>query len=319
MVRTVSPEEYLNTPRPQLEWLVTGLIPKPGYMLLLGAPKVGKSFLAYDIATRIAKGEAVLGYPCPGPKKVLYLQLDTKEAAWTERLRQMRDAGYSLNVPNLRLVHQDDMLLPLLVTTQRGQEFVKSVLRSTVPDLVVIDVLRELHQEDENDSTGMKKVFDAMEPIFAGLSVLILHHTRKIPSDERGAVPDPVALARGSSYITGRVDGFWLLYGDAPNRKLVFESRFQESSVTQATQAQAGLFSFPGLDKDKIRVPQLAALIQANPGLPTEQLRQLAFKQGIMGHDFFRLLHQLPKDIVCLNGPAHKQSAADLGGSTDRV
>jgi hypothetical protein len=263
-------------------------------MLLLGAPKVGKSFLAYDIASRIAKGDPVLGYPCPAPKKVLYLQLDTKEAAWTERLRKIKEAGYSLDIPNLRLVHQDDMLLPLLVTTQRGQDFIKSVLRSTAPDLVVIDVLRELHQEDENDSTGMKKVFDAMEPLFAGLSVLILHHTRKIASEERGTTPDPVTLARGSSYITGRVDGFWLLYGDAPLRKLVFESRFQESGVTTAKQGAAGIFTFPEIEKDAILAPKLIKLRDDNPGLDQAALREIAFKQlGIIGRDYYRLLEAI--------------------------
>lgn len=295
MIRTVSPSEYLDTPRPQLEWLVTGLIPKPGYMLLLGAPKVGKSFLAYDIASRVASGQPVLGYQTPGPKRVLYIQLDTKEAAWTERLKKMRDAGYNLNVPNLRLVHQDDMMLPMLVTSPRGQDFVKSVLKSASPDLVVIDVLRELHQEDENDSTGMKKVFDAMEPLFDGLSVLILHHTRKISDDQRGQVPDPVALARGSSYITGRVDGFWLLYGDAPHRKLVFESRFQESNVTIAKQGDAGIFSFPEIEKDALNIPKLIALCAQHPLLDHAKIRHLAFKDlGMTGQQFYRLISGLP-------------------------
>lgn len=306
MVRTVSPAEYLTNPRPQLEWLVTGLIPKPGYMLLLGQPKVGKSFLAFDIAAKIAVGKPVMGYPCKAPKKVLYLQLDTKEAAWTERLHKLKEAGYNLNLPNLRLVHQDDMLLPLIITTPRGQDFVKQVIKSTDPDLVIIDVLRELHQEDENDSTGMKKVFDAMEPVFAERSVLILHHTRKISADERSA-PDPIALARGSSYITGRVDGYWLLHGDAPLRKLCFESRFQESTVTTAKQhlTAEGMFSFPELEKDAMLAPKLLALCAANPAKQHNILAEEAFKQyGITRSHYYRLMHGVScVHIASLNGP----------------
>lgn len=291
MIRTVSPSEYLNTPRPQLEWLIQGLIPKPGYMLLLGPPKVGKSFLAFDIAARIAKGEPVMGHASPGPKKVLYLQLDTKEAAWTERLRKLNEIGYDLNIPNLRLVHQDDMMLPLLVTTQRGQDFIKSVVKTERTDLVIVDVLRELHQEDENDSTGMKKVFDAMEPIFDGQAVLILHHTRKISADDKTGTVDPVSLARGSSYITGRVDGYWLLHGDAPLRKLHFESRFQEASVTSAKQGQGGIFTFPELEKDILLLPKLIGLCAANPTEGHHILREKAFKQfGVTGSNYYRIM-----------------------------
>ena len=293
MVRTVSPSEYLNTPRPKLEWLVTGLIPKPGYMLLLGPPKVGKSFLAFDIAAKIAKGESVMGYECPSPKKVLYIQMDTKEAAWTERLRKLKEIGYDLNIPNLRLVHQDDMMLPLLVTTQRGQDFIKSLVRTEGPDLIILDVLRELHQEDENDSTGMKKVFDAMEPCFPEQSVLILHHTRKISADDK-ATPDPVSLARGSSYITGRVDGYWLLHGEAPLRKIHFESRFQEATTTTAKQGNGGMFSFPELEKDAILTPQLIKLCADNPTVGHHILREKAFKQfGVTGAHYYRLMQTI--------------------------
>lgn len=299
LVRTVSPEEYLTTPRPQLEWLISGLIPKPGYMLLLGPPKVGKSFLAFDIAKRIAKGEPVMGYSCPAPKRVLYLQMDTKEAAWTERLRKMKDIGYDLNVPNLRLVHQDDMLLPLLVTTQKGQDFLRSVIKTEAPDLVILDVLRELHQEDENDSTGMKKVFDAMEPIFTRQSVIILHHTRKVSADDK-STPDPVALARGSSYITGRVDGYWLLVGEAPLRKLYFESRFQESSVATAKQGAGGVFSFPELERDATLKPLLLKLCADNPTERHDTLREKAFKQwGITGAHYYRLM----QTVTCVHQP----------------
>lgn len=305
MIRTVSPEEYLSTPRPQLEWLINGLIPKPGYMLLLGPPKVGKSFLAFDIAARVAKGDSVMGYTSSGPKRVLYLQMDTKEAAWTERLKKLKEIGYDLNIPNLRLIHQDDMMLPLLVTTQKGQDFLKSVVKSETPDLIIIDVLRELHQEDENDSTGMKKVFDAMEPIFAKQSVLILHHTRKITQDDK-ATPDPVTLARGSSYITGRVDGYWLLHGEAPNRKLHFESRFQESGHSIAKQGPGGIFTFPDLEKDATLLPQMIQLCADNPTLDHHALAQMAFKQcGITRAHYYRLMfnaqcaHKLPPVTVC--------------------
>ncbi len=290
-VRTVCPSEFLAVPRPQLEWLVTGLIPKPAYLLLLGQPKAGKSFLAWDIATAVASGSSLMGHSCPAPQKVLYIQLDTKEHAWTERLKGFAEAGINLNIPNLRLVHQDDMLLPLTITTQAGQHWLKELLTQEDPALVIMDVLREMHGEDENDSTVMKKVFDAMEPIFKGRTVLLVHHTRKTSESDRTS-PDPVSMARGSSYITGRVDGYWLLYGEAPLRKLRWESRFQEASTTTARQdPNTGLFSFPDLVPDAGLLADLLKLCTQNPDKTHSQLwREASSKFGISRSVYYRLI-----------------------------
>jgi hypothetical protein len=280
-------------------------------MLLLGPPKAGKSFLAFDIGAKVSQGKKVMGYDTPMPKKVLYLQLDTKEAAWTERLRKLKETGYELDLPNLRLIHQDDMMLSLLVTTSRGQDYLKRALDTTKPDLLILDVLRELHGEDENDSTSMKKVFDCMEPLFKDLSVLMLHHTRKVSPEERSA-PDPVSLARGSSYITGRVDGYWLLYGDAPFRKLHFESRFQEAQTTTAKQGHDGMFSFPDLDQDNELLPKLVALCAENPTENHHALGGKAFKKyGISRAVYYRVMQTAPCVHKSSTTPIHKPITTD--------
>ncbi len=253
-----------------------------------------------------------MGYPCPSPQKVLYIQLDTKEHAWTERLKNMADAGVDLNIPNLRLVHQDDMLLPLTITTPKGQQWLTELLTQEDPALVIMDVLREMHEEDENDSTVMKKVFDAMEPIFKGRTVLLVHHTRKTSQDDRSN-PDPVSMARGSSYITGRVDGFWLLYGEAPLRKLRWESRFQEASTTTARQdPNTGLFSFPDLQPDGKLLADLLKLCADNPTKTHSQLwRDATSKFGISRTQYYRQIYS----ASCVHRAGQTQAAPGLAGT----
>lgn len=302
-MRIVNPKEYISSPRPTTNWIVDGLIPKPGYMLLLGPPKTGKSFLAWDIASKVAQGHNVLGHVMTnGPKKVLYVQLDTKDMAWTDRLRKFEDAGQNLDIPNLVMIHPDDLNLPMLVTESRGAHDLKLAITQSQAELVVIDVLREIHQEDENDSTGMKKVFDALEPLTRQVSVLLVHHTRKMSPDDK-ASPDPISLARGSSYITGRVDAFWLLYGDAPNRKLYYESRFQEASVQTARQdPNTGLFTFPDLENDATLIPVLLALCAEHPELGHEKLWKVASERiGLRRSSYYRLL----KGTTCVHNPSH--------------
>jgi hypothetical protein len=297
-VRLVNPLEYIETPRPDITWLAEGLIPKPGYLLLLGPPKVGKSFLAWDWASRIASGRDVLGAKVSKPGVVLYIQLDTKEAAWRTRLQTLASAGYDLNIPNLKFVHPDDMMMPLLVTTRTGYDFLKDAISTAGPDLVIIDVLRELHQEDENDSTAIKRVFDVLESLFAGLSVILIHHTRKM-SDEDKDNPDPSVLARGSSYITGRVDGYWLLYGNSPKRKLYFESRFREASVQNVVQDSVGIFTFPDIERDDLGRQRLAGLRIEFPKTQPDLLWKIASERwGYTRAQFYRLLRlPLPHEL----------------------
>ena len=124
-----------------------------------------------------------------------------------------------------------------------------------------------------------------------------------------------MTLSRGSSYITGRVDGYWLLYGDAPNRKLVFESRFMEQTTVTARQSpETGLFTFPDLDKDVALGPKLAALCIAHPEKKHSELASLAASTlGIKRTTYYRIMAAMP----CVHRPG--QAAMSHRIDTDRV
>ena len=49
---------------PEPRWIVPGLIPE-GVTLLAGKPRVGKSWLALDLAIAVATGAEALGIRCP--------------------------------------------------------------------------------------------------------------------------------------------------------------------------------------------------------------------------------------------------------------
>ena len=59
---------------PPIQWIVPGILPE-GLTLLAGKPKLGKSWLALDIAVAVASGGSVLGRECePGPVLCLALE-----------------------------------------------------------------------------------------------------------------------------------------------------------------------------------------------------------------------------------------------------
>lgn len=59
-LRTVNRERLMTTPLKPIEFCVDGML-SAGLFILAGAPKVGKSWLALDMALSIAKGEKLLG------------------------------------------------------------------------------------------------------------------------------------------------------------------------------------------------------------------------------------------------------------------
>lgn len=235
MARVLSAADYIVVSRPSLSWLIPSYVPHPGLVLLIGEPKAGKSYLGLQVAMHVASGTPFLGQPVAS-KPVLYLQFDTSETVWRQRLSQLQQNGVVLP-PNLFLLHPDDQPSRVNVLSNDTQTLIKSALDACNPALVVVDVLRECHNADEQDSTSMKLVGDQLMTLFAGRTILLVHHTVKLNSQY--GTPSPINAARGSSYITGKADAIWLLH----NNVLAIESRFHHAERRSARRLDNGLWN----------------------------------------------------------------------------
>jgi RecA-family ATPase len=236
-MRIISFDEFIDLPRPNIDWVVDGLIPRPGIVELMGPPKTGKSFLALDLALRVARGEPFLGRESR-PQKVLYFQLDTSERVMKDRGLTLRASGYNTKADLFGMVHPEDSERPVDITMAAGKEYFRRAVAKHDPGLIIVDTLRECHQEDENESAAMKHVMDVFEDVFVNRAVFMVHHTNKLSPEI--SVPNPILASRGSTYITGKVDAFWLLY----NGKLFITSRWDEPVIYNATQTENGMFMF---------------------------------------------------------------------------
>src|SRR3990172_575458 len=170
--------QFQATPRPGVRWLVHGLIPKPGRFLLVGLPKVGKSNLALQIALAVSQGRDFLGAQVE-KRRVLFLQFDATDFEWKDRFDTLKEAGVDLSGDNL-VVAPEHLPLPFNTQNLQHQIWLEKLLKDEHPDLVVIDVLRELHSADEDSSTEMKNACSPLFQILRPYSCLILHHTTKL-------------------------------------------------------------------------------------------------------------------------------------------
>ncbi len=235
MTRVLTASQYVTTPRPGLSWLVPTYVPYPGLVLLIGEPKAGKSFLGLQVALHVSAGLPFLGQPVASAP-VLYLQFDTSETVWRERLNQLQASGVSLP-SNLYMIHPDDQPTSVNILSNQTQLMLREALVACNPKLVVVDVLRECHNADEQDSTAMKTVGDQLMTLFAGRTILLIHHTHKLY--ESYGTPSPINAARGSSYTTGKADAIWLLH----NNTLAIASRFHHDERRVVQRKSNGLWN----------------------------------------------------------------------------
>lgn len=303
-MRLVTASEYADLDRPGLEWVVPDYMPKPSLILLLGPPKVGKSYFALQVALQIAQGGQVLGQPArQGP--VLYFQFDTSEAVWRKRFIDLRKAGVSLEGQML-MVHPENNLRSCNIMEPDTYKWWRTAIEMAQPSAIVIDVYREIHNMDENDSTAGKKVGDQLMSIVRGHPTLLIHHTPKIDLDVLD--PDnvrPVNLARGSSYLAGKADAIWLL----GKHRFWVESRFGESFHTEVVRNAANLWDFPLMGQGE----KLAALCGEFPTKTHSQIADIALaRYNTPKQSYYRWLESSPPCAV--HAPIAASVASDVTG-----
>lgn len=188
--------ELMNTTFPEPRWAVPGLVAE-GLNLLVGSPKLGKSWMCLGLAVSVATGGVALGKVPVEKGTVLYAALEDPGRRLQDRLRKVLNGAFA--PPELHLT----------TSLPRGVEMVEMVAEwlSAHPNarLVIIDVLRKvtprsdgrnLYEADYDAMGALKSLADAHQ-----IAIVAVHHTRKSIDD--GDVFNEVS---GSTGLTGAAD-----------------------------------------------------------------------------------------------------------------
>lgn len=182
-----------------IRWLIPGLLPE-GLMLLAARPKIGKSWLALDVAIACATGGQVFGRSVERGD-VLYLALEDNDRRMHSRLCKLGATGAGLGD------------LQYATEWPRGAEGAAAIHEwiKAHPNarLVVIDVFTKLRAATEGRETAYSVDYTDVSmlkpPTDRSVSILLVHHTRKAESD------DPLDSVSGTLGIGGAADGAWIL------------------------------------------------------------------------------------------------------------
>ena len=183
-------------------------------MLIAGEAGVGKSYLGLGAAHDLATGGCLWGIPeliIPTPAPVLYIDQELGDFAFQKRVKEVYGARNVAPPSNIYVVSVD---AELELDTPVGQKRLEGYIEESGALIVIVDVISEAMWGDESSNTDVRRVFQHLAKIQAkwrkeGLSVILLHHTRKPPASSRDREDyDPFSFhnVRGASKWAGSVD-----------------------------------------------------------------------------------------------------------------
>jgi hypothetical protein len=179
----------------------------PGLTLLASRPKIGKSWLALDLALALTCDQPALGSIKVDPGALLYLALEDTERRLKDRLTKLLgDAEWPerLSIKN-RWRKLDGGAL---------EDVGEWIVGTDDPRLVIVDTFAKLrkvgagsggilYNYEYEETTKLKDLGDSHD-----VGVLLIHHTRKL------AASDPLDEVSGSTGITRAADTILVAHRD---------------------------------------------------------------------------------------------------------
>lgn len=211
-------QELLKTYFVPPNWLIDRILPEVGLTILGGKPKVGKSWLALQIAGAVGSGDEVLGRKAK-QGRVLYFCIE-------DRKERIKSRGQLQEIPDHAEVIFAESLEPL---DGNGMAELETLCDQVKPVMVVIDTLAAAKsgKVDENAAGPMADLANGLQRMAheRRLALLLIAHHRK------GLADSPIESLRGSSALAGAADMILGLGVKSPAHILEIQGRDTEDAT----------------------------------------------------------------------------------------
>lgn len=229
--RTLDMGKVLKLASLEQSFLVHSAIPARAVTFVVGTPGARKSWIAYDLALAVSRGRPWLGLASTkAGLRTLILNYDNPTVELARRFLRL-GATPDDNIVVHTMTGDGDMLkLP-----ERGKELL-AIVNAVMPQLIIVDSLRQSHTGDEGSSKDMAAVMSVMRAMTAcGASVVIAHHVRKAPTDP-GSIVQAMDTMRGSTELAASADAIISIAVDSDD---------DGELVSQATWIKTRAWSLP--------------------------------------------------------------------------
>lgn len=290
-VRTYHIDELLRMQIPEPSWAVPGLLSE-GLTILAGKPKLGKSWMALNLALTVAGGGLALGMARAEQGAVLYLALE-------DRLRRVQDRArkllFGLDCPACDLL---EVAVEWPRQDKQGLYYLGEWLARVInPRLVIIDVWQKFrplffgrgsqYEQDYEAGSQLKSLLDKYH-----CSSLALHHCKK------GSADDTLEEVSGTLGLAGSADGVLVLSrsrGQNEGKLFITGRDVEETELAlkfdPATFCWTSLGSAKAHGAGKVRAAVLEAF-RRSPGVrlwPSEMADLLEMDQAVVKTTMWRM------------------------------
>ncbi len=204
--------ELYDTNLPDPKWAIPGLIPE-GLTLLGGRPKVGKSWLALQMAHSVGTGGIMFEHKVERGN-TLFIALEDGPRRLQERIRKH-------GIPRDALITFERSWPPL---QEEGMGLLYAEIINNDYRLIVVDTLtRAFRGLDQNDQPVINAVMSEIQSMCQNhhLAMVFNDHTNK----PKGFVSDPIDDIMNSTVKTAVSDQVLALYRDAGQARATLRGR----------------------------------------------------------------------------------------------
>ena len=205
-VDVVDVSELQDKTLPPMKWLIDDLLPVGGVVMLSAKPKMGKSFLAIQLALSVASGGEFLGFQAQ-KHEVLYIDLETSQRSMKDRISMMTaDAPKGLYLMTPKEVFEFGNIgngfesqVDYFLESHKG---VKLVIVDTYGLIqgsrtAAQNIYRQEYAEISHLNSWARK---------KGFTLVLIHHQNK-----QDDYSNPVQGISGSTGITGGLQAYYIL------------------------------------------------------------------------------------------------------------
>lgn len=198
----------------KVDWIWEGFLQVQGLLMLSGAPGIGKSQFALDVAAHIATGTPYLDWKTRqcrvgflslemGPIQLKNI-LENQMKNWTAEKRKQLDE-HLLLYPHGESIYLDN---------EDNQKEVEKLIKRDRLNVLIIDSLAATSPEEFSSEKVAKGVLDWIAHVKKkyNCAIWLIHHNRKATSENKK--PNSISDVHGAVAIAARMDTVIILWKD---------------------------------------------------------------------------------------------------------
>jgi len=223
-MKPISAKSLLENFYPEPIYLINNILPI-GLTILAGRPKIGKSFMALQMAIAVGTGSEFLGeYANEG--SVAYIAFEDNDGRLSRRLKNTATKD---NPPDIDFYPYDSARTEFDNLNNKGFDKLEEITGNY--DMVVIDTLAQCIHVDYNDNNAITK---ALAPIHqlaldSETAIIFIDHLRKRGLKGVHSIDE----VRGGTAKVAVADTIWSLFEEGKQRFLEITGRDVEERTIQ--------------------------------------------------------------------------------------